>query len=340
MFSEKLQSQFLFAKDEGSGDVKKNTLRKKTFFTEAEIVTPRLQELLSTQHIEGELHADVLINKDKNTSIVIFDEARMHVEDLEKNFIYFDEDELKNHPKLFINSKRTECYRPLFHASLSPINTQTVFLGMIETHAEFKGLGIANNFLEQVKDQARKAGYKFICAYHAADVSQYFLQRGAYLLDELKPEKLTEFNGVLDAEVSAEVYTIWFLNDEDVTEYIQDGRAGTTVEQKTPIIETSMVVMELFNRVDTAIYNIAHERINVDQLAAAIATLDEVNMFLPEDEQVQNSLAELRPSEITAKPEQVYSEITDLLKALRYKRARIAAEASEDDMQALLNDWS
>src|SRR5262249_37777975 len=126
-------------------------------------------------------------------------------------------------------------YRNLIlYLSVSPKNESEIYLGMIEINGNFRRKGFGHAILQAIEEVSKESGFKYMTGYHNdSEVAEYFLRRGAYLIDEVKLKMREKFKETLDEEHNTEViYTVKFFNLDDVPQYIRPERIGTSVESK------------------------------------------------------------------------------------------------------------
>jgi hypothetical protein len=124
--------------------------------------------------------------------------------------------------------------RPLLYANLSEVSTDALFLGLVETNPDFHGQGIGVALYRELKSLAGRGGYRFLGHYHNhLETAGFFLRRGCYFLEEIRPELRHEFRALREQEDDPSVFhTVAFVDASDAERYVPEDVRRLTVDQR------------------------------------------------------------------------------------------------------------
>ncbi|MBU1934530.1 hypothetical protein KKF04_00580, partial [Patescibacteria group bacterium] len=123
----------------------------------------------------------------------------------------------------------------LMNCCLAEISSDILFVANIEISPHIRGgKGVGVDFYANLSKEAKKLGYRFLTGYHNdPETARFFINRGRYLVEEVKDELRSHFQVLEDQEDDESVlHTIQFLNPEDVDSFIKPERVGTNADSK------------------------------------------------------------------------------------------------------------
>jgi len=241
-------------------------------------------ELASIPGIKGQIN--ILSQKtDRSISYVITDAAKMRLDQIEDAFQYFEENELETHPGL--KMKGNQYARPLVHGSIREISPDMLFCGIVETHPALRGKGAGVAFQENLAEIAKKLGYKFLTGYqNDPETARFFLNRGRYLVEEVREEFQEEFKALKAQENDESVfYTVKFTNPEDIIKYIKPERIDTDAENKIEFKEKRLALISIFYELSSSFEEMKEKEKDESGLDRLITVMTDLNNQLPTKDQ-------------------------------------------------------
>lgn len=218
-----------------------------------------------------------------NIEFVIRDEQKVSLKDIGRFEYLFER--LEEWPELAVGPGTY--YRPLVYGSITELSPTVLFGGMMETNPEFrgkKGIGIA--FTENLLARARELGYRFFGGYHNnAQIARFFLNRGNYLLEEIKDTHRHEFEELREQEPDESVFhTVNFLKPDDVQEYVRPERIGVRVDDRIEYKEKSKILSKIFENLEILLKKVETNAEQTGDKATLIEICEDLNDFLPEQD--------------------------------------------------------
>lgn len=124
-----------------------------------------------------------------------------------------------------------EMYRePIAYASYGKIDEQILYESILEVNKRLIGKGVGKEILDQMESMAKEKGYRFVTGEIESELVEHFLERGHFLLQEIKPEKQVEFNEAIALDTRH--CRIHFCNPEDIEEYVQSEIIDMPIDQR------------------------------------------------------------------------------------------------------------
>lgn len=248
-------------------------------FCSQDLIPPGLEKTL---RVVGELQG-VVHRQHGHVDFVIKDAAKMTSRQIENGFTYFC-NAIEDFPELKLG--KDQYSRTLVYGSVREISPDMLYEGLFETNPATSGKGVGVAFQEHLATLAKKLGYKFLASYqNNAEIARFFLNRGRYLLEEIRDELRNEFKTLQDQEDDPEVFfTIKFLNPEDVVKYVRPERLDTDVEDKIEFREKITTLKDIFNRLAKTFKKVDEGKDDAGDRTTLIEILEDLNQILPEED--------------------------------------------------------
>lgn len=201
-----------------------------------------------------------------------------------KDFVYLD-DRLDTHEGLKIGENRYA--RPIAFGTISEISPYILYCEMFETSPFLQGQGIGTTFQKHLAELAKTLGYKFMAGHqNEGKTARFFLNRGRYLLEEIKDEFQGEFNPLSDQEDDETVWcTVELLNPEDITKYIKPERVNTSTEDKINLKNRIEQLGDTLYYLSNILERIEKNSTERGDHANIIRIMRKLNQILPEKDQ-------------------------------------------------------
>ncbi|MES2315802.1 MAG: hypothetical protein V4486_03675 [Patescibacteria group bacterium] len=287
--------------------------------------------LINVPGVKGDVK--IIANKErKGISFVIFDEDKVGEKEHIKGFEYFYNEDEAEYPVLKVGPN--EYSRILVHGTISELSPTILFGSMLETNPKFRGKGLGLAFTDNLITLAKKMGYRFFAGHHNdAKVAKFFLNRGRYLIEEVKPELQKEFADVVKDDPDLDIFhTVQFINKEDINTYIRPERASASVEDrisyKLKIVAVSSLLHKLSFLLDKVIKNYG----TTGDKATLIEIIQDLSKALPNNKQSD----ELGLSEDDKNLLPILSELINKLKTNTvYLAENLTSEEIQENIKAL-----
>ncbi|MDB4978958.1 MAG: hypothetical protein JWM56_1144 [Candidatus Peribacteria bacterium] len=145
--------------------------------------------------------------------------------------------------------------RPIFFARFSQKQEHHLYIDLTETDPLLRRKGIRGAFGNALADASRQQGYKFITSFHNdVHIAQTFINKGRYLLEELREERQSEFSYLHNVDDDDEIFrTVEFLNSHDIEDYMLPERIGTALADKLRFKEFRLGIDLWFQNINSCI---------------------------------------------------------------------------------------
>lgn len=298
-------------------------------------------ELAQQPFVQG--NPELFVNQQSHggTVLIVVDDEVMAKAALTDNFAHLDASDLEDVKGLERKVKgQHRLRRVLFHASLGHITDEILLCGMIDIHKKLQGKGLGVAFHRQLCTFAKEHGYRFICGFqNDAKLAQFFVNRGRYLIDDIKPEYQAHFAPALAREHDHdEVFmTIMFLNEGDAAEFVRADRLDVVGNER---VAHSAHRVEVVKALESAIYqtNELPEKFPAhlsDRISCIVGILDQLDMFLPPEESANSDVPTTPISTLCVDLPATISKLRDWYVHLKARQNSIVEVMTNEDAQEL-----
>lgn len=308
-------------------------------------------ELLQSNLKVGEVKIlSHIITPQGGFAFVIVDEDVQKTSHIGNTFTYFDSSDVDSFPGLRISRNRN--WRILLYSSLSHLTDEILFCGMVETHPDVRGKGVGVAYQQSLEKWARSAGYRFLTGFqNTPEAARFFLNRGRFLLDEVKDEYKDMFALVWEEEKDAEervFFTIKFLNPEDAHVYIKPDRLNCTVDDRIAFRQKKMDIVEILGDIQSKLQTFKSDLTKpmltgtlysrsqnqqIANLASLIEITDDLNLVLPEEIRFASNLGDLKTSEIITQMDSVRIQLQGQIDYLRTLKDELFKNLNDEQIK-------